>query len=138
MNSTTLSVQRYLQLTLLVGAVYDIGFGLGILVMPHRLAGVLGLPMPADELYLRFISVFLVGLALIYLLPAVDPDRFRPVIWVAVAVRAMGFVFMAAAVAFYHRPAVFLLLAAGDLAFAAAHTVGLLGSPGRTAATGKS
>jgi hypothetical protein len=121
-------MQSYLQLTLLIGAVYDIGFGLGILVMPHRLASVLGLPIPEDELYLRFISVFLVGLALTYLLPAVDPERFRPVIWVAVVVRAMGFVFMAAAVALFHRPGVFLLLAAGDLAFAAARTAGLLGT----------
>jgi hypothetical protein len=131
-------VRSFLQRTLVAGAAYDIGFGLGILIMPNRLAGVLGLPMPADELYLRFISVFLVGLALIYLLPVVDPDRFRPVIWVAVVVRTMGFLFMATAVAFYHRPAVFLLLAAGDLAFAAAHTVGLLGTSGSARAAAKS
>jgi hypothetical protein len=53
-------------------------------------------------------------------------------------VRTMGFLFMATAVAFYHRPAVFLLLAAGDLAFAAAHTVGLLGTSGPARAAAKS
>ena len=115
-----------LQLSLVVGAVYDIAFGLGILLAPGTLAGVLGLPMPQDQLYLRFLSVFLFGLALYYLLPAVDPERFRPVVWVAVAVRAMGFLFMAAAWSLFSRPGIFLLLGAADLAFALAHGAGLL------------
>jgi len=115
-----------LQLSLVVGAVYDIGFGLGILLAPEPLAGVLGLPMPLDQLYLRFLSVFLFGLAFYYLLPAVDPERFRPAVWVAVAVRTMGFLFMAGAWGIFQRPSVFLLLAAADLAFALAHAAGLL------------
>jgi hypothetical protein len=128
MNQRVSPWRGYLQLTLLLGAAYDIAFGLGILFMPHRLAGVLGLPVPEDELYLRFISVFLIGLALTYLLPAVDPERFRPVIWIAVVVRALGFLFMASAVVFHGRPMTFLLLASGDLAFSAAHAAGLLGT----------
>jgi len=123
-----------LQLPLVVGAAYDVGFGLGILLAPEALAGILGLPMPQDQFYLRFLSVFLFGLALYYLLPAVDPERFRPVVWVAVVVRAMGFLFLAGAWGLFHRPGVFLLLGAADLAFVLAHGAGLLatrGSPPR-------
>lgn len=130
--------RAYLQATMLAGAAYDLAFGLAILLMPHRLAGSLGLPMPADELYLRFISVFLLGLALVYLLAAADLERFRPVIWLAVAIRLMGFVFMASAVMFFMRPAIFLLLAAGDLGFAVAHAVGLLATSGTPQAAAKS
>lgn len=125
----------FLQGTLLLGAVYDVAFGVGILLMPGRLAGMLGLPLPDDQLYLRFISVFLVGLALVYLLPAVEPGRFRPVIWVAVVIRTLGFVFLASAVAFFGRPPVFLLLAFGDGLFALAHLAGLLLSPARQTAS---
>ena len=127
-----------LQLSLLMGAVYDIAFGLGILLAPGPLAGVLGLPMPQDQLYLRFLSVFLFGLALYYLLPAVNPETFRPVIWVAVVVRTMGFLFMAAAWSFFSRPGIFLLLGVADLAFALAHGAGLLATRERHVATSKS
>ncbi|TDI30564.1 MAG: hypothetical protein E2P03_08820 [Acidobacteria bacterium] len=127
-----------LQLSLVVGALYDLAFGLGILLAPGPLAGVLGLPLPPDQLYLRFLSVFLFGLALYYLLPAVDPERFRPVVWVAVAVRIMGFLFMATAWIFFSRPGIFLLLGAVDLAFAMAHGAGLLATRERHVTTPKS
>jgi hypothetical protein len=118
-----------LQGSLVAGAAYDIAFGLGILLMPGRLAGMLGIPMPADELYLRFLAIFLFGLALYYLLAASDPVAYRALAWVAVLVRVMGFVFLAGAVAAFGRPPVFLLLAAGDLAFALAHLAGLRTAP---------
>ena len=127
-----------LQMTLLVGAAYDIAFGLGILLAPGPLAGLLGLPMPQDQFYLRFLSVFLFGLALYYLLPAAAPERFRPVVWVAVVVRAMGFLFLAAAWVFFTRPGIFLLLGAADLAFALAHGAGLLATRKRSIPAPKS
>ena len=67
-----------------------------------------------------------------------NPERFRPVAWVAVVVRAMGFLFMAAAWSFFSRPGIVLLLGVADLGFALAHGAGLLATRERHVATSKS
>jgi hypothetical protein len=97
---------------------------------PERLAAWLGIPMPADEFYLRFLSVFLFGLAFFYILAAREPDRYRGVAVGAVLVRAMGCGFLVSAVLFFSRPGVFLALGAADGTFALLHALGLRGLTG--------
>lgn len=116
---------RLLPLSLGLGALYDALFGLALLAWPAAAAAGLRVPLPGDELYLRFIGVFLMILALMYALPARDPDRYRGVAAVAVVGRLLGCFFLAGAVLLYARPPVFLLLAGADGAFALLHAVGL-------------
>ncbi|MFQ5768772.1 MAG: hypothetical protein ACE5ID_12435, partial [Acidobacteriota bacterium] len=119
--------RRCLQASLAVGSLYDFLVGAAVLLLPDLLASGLGLPLPADQFYLRFIGVFLLGLGLIYLLPVLDPERYAAVAGLAGVVRAMGCVFLAGAVGLYHRPGVFLLLAAADGSFAFVHLASLAG-----------
>ncbi len=116
----------FIRVTMLAGAVYDAAFAVPILVAPERLAPLLGLAMPAQEIYLRFTSVFLLGFALFYLLPAAYPGRYLGNVAAAVAIRALGGIFMVVAVAAYDQPRPFLILGVIDLAFAAVHYVSLV------------
>jgi hypothetical protein len=122
-------VRRLLPLSLAAGAVYDALFGGAVLAAPGVLAGTLRLSLPDDQFYLRFIGVFLLALALVYVLPAFDPDRYRGVAAAAVAIRSLGALYLAAAVLGFGRPPVFLLLAAGDALFALSHAAGLILRP---------
>lgn len=117
---------RIVRVTMLAGAIYDVAFALPILLAPGWLAGLLGLPMPDQEIYLRFTSVFLFGLAFFYLMPVIHPGRYLGNVVAAAAVRLLGGVFMAAAVLSYHQPRPFLLLAAVDLALAGLHYLSLV------------
>ena len=118
-------MRRLLPLSLAAGAAYDALFGTAVLAAPGIPAGILRLPLPDDQFYVRFIGVFLLALALIYLLPASDPDRYRGVASAAVVIRGLGALYLAAAVLGFGRPGVFLLLAAGDALFALLHAAGL-------------
>jgi hypothetical protein len=114
-----------------LGAAYDAAFAAAILVVTRRAAALIRLEMPADPVYLRLNGVFLLLLAGLYLLPAVDPVRYRGIVAVASAGRFLGFAYLMGAW-LEGRPAAFLGLALMDLAFAVAHAVLLLrarGSP---------
>lgn len=107
------------------GAVYDLVFAGAILFATAPAAAILGLEVPEDPVYLRLNGVFLVLLAGLYFLPALDPRRYRGVVLVAACGRTLGFLYLAL-VWWQGRPRAFLLLALADLAFAAAHAVLLL------------
>jgi hypothetical protein len=117
------AIVRY---TMLAGALYDLLFAVPMLAAPGWAAGILSLPMPDQEIYLRFTAVFLFGLALFYLLPVLHPGRYLGNVAAAAALRAMGGVFMVAAVLAYDQPRPFLLLGAVDLAFAGLHYLSLV------------
>jgi hypothetical protein len=108
-----------------LGAAYDAAFAAGILVFTRPAAALLRLDVPADPVYLRLDGVLLLLLAGLYLLPAVDPVRYRGVVAVASAGRFLGFVYLSWAW-LQGRPPAFLGLALLDLAFALAHAVLLL------------
>jgi hypothetical protein len=80
------------------GAAYDWAFALGILAFPRWSAATMGLALPPDPVYLHLNAIFLLLLGAAFLARA----------W------AEG------------RPAAFLGLALGDLAFAVAHAALLL------------
>src|SRR5262249_3447741 len=114
---TTSTFLNALRAIMAAGAIYDVAFALPILIAPEPLAGLLGLPMPAQEIYLRFTAVFLFGLAVFYLMPVVHPGRYLGNVVAAAFLRLIGGIFLVAAVLAYGQPRPFLLLGASDLAF---------------------
>jgi hypothetical protein len=82
----------------LLGALVDLGFGLGILVSAEPLARILGLTLPAGVLrvYLDLCGLFLVALGGLYLLVFAWPRRLAPVAAWAVLLRVGGFTLFAA------------------------------------------
>lgn len=116
---------RAVAVSMAAGAVYDLAFAGAILFATEPAAAILGLEVPEDPVYLRLNGVFLVLLAGLYLLPALDPRRYRGVVLVAACGRTLGFLYLAS-VWWHGRPPAFLLLALFDLAFAAAHALLLL------------
>lgn len=112
----------FLGLTLVAGAVYDAAFGLPILFFPAPLARFLGIVLPRTEVYLRLNGIFLLILALFYLVTALDPDRHPGNVIVAILGRAMGGIFFCGYALWFDGGPVFLLLGSADLGFALIHT----------------
>ena len=104
------------------GAVYDLCFAAAILLFTAPAAGLLGLAVPADPVYLRLNGIFLLLLAGLYSLPAVAPRRYSGVVAVAAAGRTLGFLFFVGTWAIGAAPA-FLVLGSVDLIFAVVHAV---------------
>jgi hypothetical protein len=107
------------------GAAYDLAFAVAILFFADPAGRLMGLELPPDRVYLRLNGIFLILLAGLYALPALDPRRYQGVVAVAVAGRLLGFVFLGSAW-LGGRPLAFLGLALGDLAFSALHGLLLL------------
>jgi hypothetical protein len=122
---TDTAAHKRLRTSMIAGSLYDALFAIVNLIVPGIGARVLGLTLPEDEVYLRFTGVFLIILALFYLLPAIHPGRYLGNVAVAIIGRTLGAIFLFAAVIGWGRPPVFLLLGAGDLLFALLHA-GLL------------
>ena len=118
----TAAAWRRLGRSMLVGALYDLLFAAAILVIPGTAAGWLGLPMPADPVYLQLNGVLLVLLGASYLLPAVDPRRYEGVVRVAIGGRFLGFLYFLK-VFWGGGVATFLALGLGDLAFSLLHAL---------------
>jgi len=106
------------------GAAYDLAFAVAILFFGRPAAELLGLVRPDDPVYLGLVGVLLALLAALYVLPALDPRRYRGVVAVAAGGRLLGFLYLAWAWS-GGRPRAFLALALGDLLFALLHA-GLL------------
>jgi len=123
---TTELFLRIVRYSMLAGAAYDLAFAFPILVAPAPLASLLGVPMPDQEIYLRFLGVFLFGVALFYLMPVLHPGRYFGNVVAAAALRAAGGVFMLVAVIAYDQPRPLLLLGALDMAFAGLHYMSLV------------
>lgn len=110
-----------LQKTMILGALYDLLFGLLILLIPAVLAKIINLAMPAQEVYLRLNGLFLIIIGLFYALFWLDDKRFREIVFLAIAARISGFIFFISAWAFFKHPFTFLLLGAGDGFWAILH-----------------
>ena len=114
---------KLLRASLVLGALYDLGFALAVVAFPAPAAEMLELPLPGERFYLWILATSLLMLASLYFLAARDPRRYSAVILVAIVGRTLGAVaFGAGAVG---RPELGSLwyLAAADLSFAVAHGV---------------
>jgi len=118
---------RFLSLlrgSLVLGAVYDLGFALLMVAAPGVPARLLHLPLPPlpeGAFYLWVLAVVLAMLAALYLLAAHDTRRYSGIVAVAIAGRLLGG--LAMAVAALRGPGLEGLypLAAADTAFGLAH-----------------
>lgn len=118
MNETA---HRRLRVTMVAGSFYDAAFAVLLLAGPEWGARFFGIPLPAQQLYLRFTGVFLLILAMFYLLPAIHPGRYLGNVVVAIVGRTAGAVFMVTAVAAFDQPRAFMALGLSDLLFAVLH-----------------
>lgn len=108
---------------MLLGAIYDLFFGLFILFLPVVLAKIIKLNMPAEQVYLRLDGLFLVIIGAFYYLFWMDSVRFKEVVFLAIAARISGFLFFVSAWLFFAYPVTFLLLGIGDGFWAVLHFV---------------
>ncbi len=87
--------RRFLWLSLLrgslmVGAIYDLGFALLMVFAPEATAERFSLPLPGEKFYLWLLATLLGMVALLYLAAARDPRRYSAIIAVAIAGRLAG------------------------------------------------
>jgi hypothetical protein len=126
----TLAAHRRLRISMVAGSLYDIVFAFINMVVPGWGAAFFEIPLPEQQVYLRFTGVFLIIAALFYLLPAIHPGQYLGNVVVAILGRSMGALFLITAALAFGEPAAFLFLGAGDLVFALLHLVFLLQAEG--------
>ena len=105
-----------------LAAVYDLVFAVAILFVTEPAVRLLRLNLPDDLVYIRFNGVFLLMLAGMYALPAVQPRRYRGIVTVAAIGRFLGFVFLGR-VWLSGAATTFAALALADLFFSLLHGV---------------
>lgn len=98
-----------------IGALYDGGFGVPLLIIPAFMTSLLALPMPnPGEIWLRLDGIFLIVVALIYLVMAQDPARYLGIMPVILLGKAGSVVFYVSYVMIGHESKTFLIFAALD------------------------
>ncbi len=98
-----------------IGALYDGGFGVPLLIIPAMMTSLLALPMPnPGEIWLRLDGIFLIVVALIYLVMAQDPARYLGIMPVILLGKAGSVVFYVSYVMIGHESRTFLIFAALD------------------------
>lgn len=81
---------RLLAASLVLGALYDLGFAAIFIAAPEWAARVFRLPLPGAEFYLWLIAIFLTMLAALYLTAAKDLRRYTGIVLVASVGRIAG------------------------------------------------
>jgi len=114
-------VLRLLQVSLIMGALYDLAFAALMVLAPELPQRLLELKPPEDRYFLWLIAVFLTMLAGFYTLAAYDPVAYEGNIQVAILGRSLGALALFAGT--FGRPDLWGLyvLAGGDLFFALVH-----------------
>lgn len=104
--------------SLVIGAMWDVGFGLPALLAPAWLSRLVGIEAPAPVL--RISGVLLLMVAGVYLVAARDPDANPGIVAIAIAGRGLGALVLAQG--FYaYRSDIYALAAGADLGFGALH-----------------
>lgn len=112
-----------LQRSMQVGAVYDIVVGLTIVTALEPLSRVLPIPFPSEPFYARMQGILLIGLGVLYALPALDLERNLRVVAGAIFVRAVGGGYLLGYTATGTIAPFFYVFALADLAFAIWHWI---------------
>lgn len=113
---------RRVGLSMAAGAIYDLAFAIAIVFFTRPAAGILGLSVPDDPVYLRLVGVLLGLLAGLYSLAWADPIRYQGIVPIAATGRFVGFVYMVWVWRTGGADA-FLATGIGDLAFSVLHAV---------------
>ena len=118
---TNEAAHRRLRVSMAAGSLYDAIFAIINLFVPQWGAWFFEIQLPDQQVYLRFTGVFLLILALFYMLPVIHPGSYLGNVVVAILGRTAGAVFLLAAALLFAQPRAFLVLGAADFAFAAIH-----------------
>ncbi len=103
------------RILLRIGAAYDGGMGVPLLLLPAVTTKLFALPMPVPgEIWLRLDGIFLIILALIYLVMSQNPARYLGIIPVILLGKAASVVFYAAYVFLDGQSKSFLIFAGLD------------------------
>jgi hypothetical protein len=111
---------RLLRASLVLGALYDLGFAALMVLAPQVPARLFALPLP-EHFYLWLTAVLLSMLAVLYLVAAEDPRRYSAVVVVASLGRCAGALALGLGAASRPDLAGLWPLAAADLAFGVVH-----------------
>jgi hypothetical protein len=106
------SAARWFTRTTWIGIVANLALAVPTLVAPEPMLAFSRLPDAAPVLWPRFSALLLVVLSAFYVPAALDPNRYRPVAWLAVAARLTGVVFF-----LFFQPAEYRMLGYFDLTF---------------------
>ena len=129
--------QRRLSTIAAISGLYDLLVGAGLLLARDQIAAVFGVPPPVPVIHSDLNGLFLVCIAIGYLLPYRDPIQYRAYLWLmGPMLKGAGALFFIADHFVRHSPASFLLFAAGDGSLALLTLWALLITPaGRAADT---
>ena len=122
------AAHRRLRVTMVAGSLYDMVFAVINVAAPGFGSWFLEIPLPEDQIYLRFTGVFLFIMALFYLLPVIHPGKYLGNVVVAIIGRGIGALFLIGAVLIFGYPKAFVMLGAGDLLFSVFHLYYLAGA----------
>jgi hypothetical protein len=95
-----------------IGIAANLALAIPTLIAPARLMAMSGFPVATPLMWPRFSALLLVLLSLFYMPAGVDPNRYRPVAWLAVGSRLAGVIFF-----LVFQTAEYRMLGYFDLAF---------------------
>ena len=99
----------------LVSGLYDLVVGAFLLLAPHLLASLFGVPPASPRIFSDLNGLFLLAVGVGYALPWRDPARYRGYLWVmGPFLKGAGATAFLLDYAFRGSPASFLLFAASD------------------------
>ncbi len=87
------SAGRWFTRVLWIGILANIALAMPALLAPSLMLDLSGFPQATPIMWTRFAALLLILLSAFYVLPAVDPDRYRPAAWLAVLSRLAGVLF---------------------------------------------
>lgn len=104
-----------------IGVVYDGGFGIPMFFFPVWSTGLLGLPQPGVPMWLRLDGIFLIIMALIYIVTARDPERYLGNVLVAIFGKVVSVLFYMTYVLFFEGAIFLAVLSFLDAVMCALH-----------------
>ena len=114
--------KRWFSRVVWLGIAFNVYFSLLSLAAPNQLLAFLDLQPAEPTLWLSFSGNLLILLSLFYILPAIDPDRYRLNAWLAIFSRFAGVLFFTSFVLLGAQQEL-LLFAGADLVFATLQTI---------------
>lgn len=105
----------------LFAAVADLGSGLGLMLLPHRVLGWMRVPLTADLTYVRFLGAFVaaVGLSYAWLLGQRSAATWRAGLQITLLFRVVVGTFAGVAMLTHNLSSAWWFVPAADFAFAA-------------------
>jgi hypothetical protein len=117
-----------------ISGLYDLFVGAFLLLAPHQLASLFGLPPASPPIFANLNALFLLAVGAGYAMPWRDPERYRGYMWVmGPGLKGAGAVTFVLDYLLRDSPRSFLLFAASDGALALLTLLALSARPSRGA-----